>query len=72
MVGQITKCYKFSTKGLNNAIVDNKMDNINKWIDIGFWTIIIILYVNGLIQYSTLLNMIICSGTSRVFRWILK
>jgi hypothetical protein len=68
----MVKCYEFSLKGLNKAIADSKMEKINRWMDIGFWALMGILTAYGLMQYDTLIKMCVCSGTSKIVKFLIK
>jgi hypothetical protein len=67
-----TKCYKFSNKGLNKAIADRKNEKINKYIDIGFYGIIGVLCLSGIINFNSIIHMIACSSTSKVVKILMK
>jgi hypothetical protein len=68
----MVKCYKFTQKGLNKAIMDAKNEKISKYIDIGLYGIMGLLCLNGIINYNVIIKMVACSGTSKVVKWLIK
>jgi len=66
------KTYEFSIDGLNHAIADTKQEKINNIINIGFWGLMVGLYLFGNINSNKLISMLACTGTNKVVKFIIR
>lgn len=66
------KTYSFNKNGLDKLTKDIKSKKQDKIIDVGIYSIFIILFVSGMINYKWIINYIACDSTSRIVKLMIK
>lgn len=68
----MVKTYEFSYQGLQQAFYDNKVEKINRYVNIGFWIFMLLLCKYGSISINGLIKMYACSSTSRIVKYMMN
>jgi hypothetical protein len=66
-----TKYYKFSSAGLQKAVIERKSEKIGKWVGVGMWVIIGMLFLNGILSQDAMVKMLLGTGTSKVVKFMI-
>lgn len=66
------KSYPFSKEGLQQIKIDKQKNKINNISNIIVYSVIAILLIKGTIGSKFLINMIACTGTSKIVKWLVR